>query len=193
MPHAFNPKFSIGERRRQKAKNLEIRVPRWWEKDVKTRTGILSCSSCKALYYDKHWHTWSNASVVLPPKIKVSEAVCPACLSKTAKGGGKDSGYEGEVILSGLADIELKLEVIRTVKNIAERALLRNPEAQIIKIEDQGRNVRITTTKNQLAETIGKEVDSSHKGGELSIRFSEGNSPIRVFWTSKSKSEIVQE
>jgi len=186
MPHKFNPKFSIGERRRQKAKNLEIRVPRWWSKEVKTRVGILSCPNCHALYYDKHWHTWSNASVVLPEKTKVSEEICPACKTQTVKGGGKDSGYEGEVILSGLADTELKLEVIRTVKNIAERALLRNPEAQVIKIEDQGRVVRITTTKNQLAETIGKEVDSSHKGGELSIRFSEGNSPIRVYWKAKA-------
>ncbi len=185
MPHAFNPKFSIGERRRQQAKNLEIRVPRWWSKEVKARTAIVSCTNCHALYFDKHWHTWSNASTVLPKSHKVTEDVCPACRALTPKGGNGKFGFGGEVVLSGLANTDLKLEIIRTIKNIAARALLRDPEAQIIKIEDNGRNVRVTTTQNRLAEAIGKEVDAAHKGGKLNIRFSEENLPVRVFWSAK--------
>src|SRR5512133_1143325 len=166
MPHKFNPNFGAAIRR-QKAKNLEIRVPRWWSKEVKAGTAILSCPYCHALYYDKHWHTWSNASTVLPKGHKVKEDVCPACRMLGARSGSNSEfGYEGEVILSGLADTALKLEVIRTVKNIAARAVERDPEAQVIKIEDKGRSVRITTTENQLAEAIGKEVDRAHKGGE---------------------------
>jgi len=185
MPHKYNPNFAAAKRR-QKAKNLEIRVPRWWGKEVKAGTAIASCPNCHALYYDKHWHTWSNASTVLPKGHKVREEVCAACRMLGAKSShNSEFGYAGEVVLSGLADTALKLEIIRTIKNIADRAVLRDPEAQVIQIEDKGRTVRVTTTENQLAETIGKEVASAHKGGELNIRFSKENLPVRVYWSAK--------
>ena len=37
----------------------------------------------------------------------------------------------------------------------------------------------------QLAEAIGKEVDRSHKGGVLNIRFSNEDRPVSVYWTAK--------
>ena len=186
MPHKYNPEFAAA-RRRQKAKNIEVRVPRWWGKEVKAGTAIAACPNCHALYYDKHWHTWSNASTILPKGHKVREEVCAACrmLAPSKKGGRSEFGYAGEVVLSGLADTALKLEVVRTVKNIAERAVLRDPEAQVIQIEDKGRSVRVTTTQNHLAEAIGKEVAAAHKGGELNIRFSNENLPVRVYWSAK--------
>ncbi len=184
MPHKFNPNFAANIRR-QKAKNIEIRVPRWWHKELKAGKAVLSCPRCRALFYDKHWHTWSNASVTLPAGVKVREELCRACRTLGPKRGNSEFGYEGEVILSGLNDQTLKREVINTAKNIAARALLRDPEDQIIKIEDNGRTVRITTTENQLAVAIGKEIDRAHKGGELNIRFSEEDLPARVFWKAK--------
>jgi hypothetical protein len=184
MPHKYNPNFAAA-RRRERAKNIEIRVPHWWNKEVKAKTAIVACPNCHALYFDKHWHTWSHATKVLPVGHKVTEALCGACRSLASSGRSAEFGYAGEVILSGFAEPELKLEVIRTAKNVAARAVERDPEAQVIKIEDQGRTVRITTTKNQLAEAIGKEVDASHKGGELNIRFSNEELPVRVFWKAK--------
>lgn len=184
MPHKFNPNFAA-KKRRQKSKNLEIRVPRWWSKDVKVGTAVASCPRCYALFYDKHWHTWSNASVTLPARTKVREEMCGACKTLGPGYGNSAFGYEGEVILSGLNDQAFKKDILRTVKNVAERARERNPESQIIKIEDNGRTARITTTKNQLAVAIGKEVDSAHKGGELTIRFSDDNKLARIFWKTK--------
>jgi hypothetical protein len=186
MPHKYNPTFAAA-RRRQNAKNLDIRVPRWWSKEVKAGTAIASCPNCHALYFDKHWHTWSNASTVLPKGHKVREEICAACrmLVPSKKGDRSEFGYEGEVVLSGLNDTALKLEIVRLIKNVSARAVLRDPEAQVIKIEDKGRSVRVTTTVNQLAEAIGKEVASAHKGGELNIRFSNDNLPVRVYWTAK--------
>jgi len=183
MPHKYNPEFAAA-RRRERAKNIEIRVPHWWSREVKTKTAVISCPRCHALYFDKHWHTWSHATQVLPPNHKVTEELCGACRSLGAVGA--EFGYAGEVTLSGFSDPELKLEVIRTAKNVAARAFERNPEAQVIKIEDKGRTVRITTTQNQLAEAIGKEVDRSHKGGVLNIRFSNENLPVRVYWNARA-------
>ena len=176
MPHKYNPNFAAA-RRRERAKNIEIRVPHWWNTEVKSKTAIVVCPKCHALYFDKHWHSWSHASQILPVGHKVSEELCAACRS---------TDYAGEVTLSGFADPAFKLEVIRTAKNVAARALERDPEAQVIKIEDKGRTVRITTTQNQLAEAIGKEIDRSHKGGELSIRFSNEELPVRVYWNAKT-------
>jgi hypothetical protein len=185
MPHKYNPNFAAA-RRRQKAKNIEIRVPHWWNKEVRAGTAIAVCPNCHALYFDKHWHSWSHASQVLPANHRLSEELCFACRSLGAgKKQGSEFGYEGEIVLSGFNDPALKLEVVRTAKNVASRALERNPEAQVIKIEDKGRTVRITTTDNRLAEAIGKEIDRSHKGGALNIRFSQEDRPVRVYWKAK--------
>jgi hypothetical protein len=184
MPHKFNPNFAA-EIRRQKARNAEIRVPRWWSKEVKAGTAIGICPNCQALFFDKHWHTWSNVSVHLPTGHKVREIMCDACKLLGGKSKITDFGYQGEFILSGLAEGERKLEMLRLIRNAAARALKRDPEEQIIKIEDKGRTVRVTTTANQLAVTLGKEIDSAFKGGKLDIRFSEDNLPVRVFWKDK--------
>jgi hypothetical protein len=46
--------------------------------------------------------------------------------------------------------------------------------------------VRVTTTENQLAISLGKQVDSAFKGGTLKIRFSDEDLPVRVFWDEKT-------
>ena len=186
MPHKYNPNFAAA-RRRQKSRNMEVRVPHWWNKEVRAKAAIAVCPNCHAVYFDKHWHTWSHATKVLPAGHKVSDELCFACRSLgVGKKQGSEFGYEGEVTLSGFSDPNLKLEVVRTAKNVAGRALERNPEAQVIKIEDKGRTVRITTTNGPLAEAIGKEVDRSHKGGILNIRFSNENLPVRVYWHART-------
>lgn len=169
---------------RQKSKPAEVRVPGWWNKEAKTAKGIAVCPRCHAVFYDKHWHAWAKALLSLPLSLKAREEVCRACLLSSA-GKSTGYGYEGEVILAGLSGESLKQEVIRTAKNVARRALKRDPEDQIIKIEDLGKRVRITTSENRLAEAIGKEVDRAYKGGALKISFSKSDLPVRVYWTAK--------
>lgn len=91
--------------------------------------------------------------------------------------------YEGEVNLLNLgAD---KNEVLRLTKNVAARALKRDPEDQVLKIEDKKDSLRILTSENQLALSIGKQVAQAFKGGVLKIQFSHQEEVARVTWTHK--------
>jgi len=58
----------------------------------------------------------------------------------------RKDGYGGEVVLKNIAGTA-KAEIMREIKNIGDRASRRDPEDQIIKIEDKGKSVRVTTTE----------------------------------------------
>ena len=89
--------------------------------------------------------------------------------------------------MGGLSDLARRLEVVNLVKNIGKRAQLRNPEDQIIKIEDKNDAIRITTTDNQLAVSIGKQVDAAFKGGKLKVVWSREDAPARIRWTAPAE------
>jgi hypothetical protein len=163
------------------------RGPQWWARELKAGSSVMVCTRCHAIYYDKHWHTWSNGETRLPVGAKITESLCGACASINSNRGKTSTfGFEGEVILSGLAEGSRKQEMMRLVRNIGSRAVRRDPEDQIIKIEDKGNTVRITTTENQLAISIGKQVERAFKGGTLVIRWSNEDLPARVTWKERS-------
>lgn len=145
------------------------------------------CPRCGAIYFDKHWHIipnfWVEYKKMLPKK-EVVEELCAEC--KWIDGGREDTGWEGEVTLENLVTDD-KEEILKLVRNVGARAFLRDPEDQIIKIEDRGKKVIITTTENQLAVSIGKQVASAFKGGKLEIIWSAEDAPARVRWTRKEK------
>jgi len=165
--------------------NVQPRVPHWWSREVRATAAVAVCPRCHAIYYDKHWHTWSNPALRLPTTHPVRETLCRACESEETKGGKRGAfGYEGELMLSGLSEGPRKTELLRLVRNAGTRATRRDPEDRIIKVEDKGATVRITTSVNQLAVSLGKQVAAAAKGGTLTIRWSEQDLPVRVSWKS---------
>ncbi len=162
-------------------------APSWWEKEVKGKEPLRVCSRCGAVYFDEHWHTIPNFEKIykkmLSPK-PVTKELCVEC--KWIVGGKNKTGWEGELILENLVPEE-KSEMINLVRNVGARAFKRDPEDQIIKIEDMGRKVRVTTTENQLAVSIGKQIARAFKGGNLEIKWSDEDAPARVVWTRKEE------
>ncbi|MFA5128515.1 MAG: hypothetical protein WC445_00960 [Patescibacteria group bacterium] len=162
-------------------------APSWWEHEVKGKKPLRVCSRCGAVYFDEHWHTIPNFlklyKKMLSPK-PVAKELCAEC--KWIMGGKNKTGWEGELVLENLVPEE-KSEIVNLVRNVGKRAFLRDPEDQIIKIEDMGRKVRVTTTENQLAVSIGKQVASAFKGGRLEIIWSDEDAPARVRWIRKNK------
>lgn len=160
-------------------------APYWWGKKVKGEKAIHSCPRCGAIYFDKHWHIipnfWLEYKRIFPKK-SVIEELCAEC--KWVDGGRGDVGWEGELVLGNLVP-EDKNEILNLVRNVGMRAFKRDPEDQIIKIEDRGNKVIITTTENQLAVSIGKQVARAFKGGKLEIKWSDKDAPARVRWTRK--------
>lgn len=163
----------------------KLRSSSWWEKEVKGEKPLTLCTRCHAVYFDEHWHAGKGLYEASKGRKSVREVLCPECLNITINKGG--DGYEGEVVLKGLDDLEQRGEVIREVRNIGRRAARRDPEDQIIKIEDRGSTIRVTTTENQLAVSIGKQVDRAHKGGKLEIKWSKEDMVARVVWIAPTK------
>lgn len=161
-------------------------MPQWWQKKNLGKEPVAYCPGCHSFYYEEHWHSWQNAKSLVAALEKsgsLRESLCPEC--QYEKAGHGVTGYEGEVLLKNLANGDLKTEILNTVRNVGKRAMLRDPEDRIIRIEDKGAVVRVTTSENQLAVSIGKQVARSHKGGNLEIIFSKSDNLARVVWTKK--------
>jgi hypothetical protein len=177
-------------KRSKKDKLIGSHTPRvatyWWQYEVRGKKSLKICPRCSAVYFDKHWHTLPNfmnnykKMIAKPP---LARELCAE--DKWIKEGkqGK-THWEGELILENLISAD-KGEILNLVRNVGQRATKRDPEDQIIKIEDMGSKVRITTTENQLAVSIGKQVSWAFKGGHLEIKWSDQDAPARVRWTRK--------
>jgi hypothetical protein len=150
------------------------------------------CSRCEAVWYDGHWHNAPNLAAALKAKRKLAkpgkDVLCNEChYAVHGPADAKSALYEGELTLDGLIDKGEKAEILSTVRNAAKRAQRRDPEDRIVAIDDRGERVVITTTENQLAVSLGKAVDASHKGGKLRIVWSSDDLPARVHWARKEK------
>lgn len=162
----------------------------WWDKEKRKMTGLRLCARCEAVWYDGHWHTAPNLVAALKAKRKVAkpskDTLCEECrYAAHGPADAKSALYEGELTLDGLIDKKEKAEILATVRNAAKRAQKRDPEDRIVAIDDRGERVVVTTTENQLAVSLGKAVDSSHKGGKLRVTWSSDDLPARVHWTRK--------
>lgn len=153
----------------------------WWEKEVKGKKEVRVCTRCHAVYFDKHWHTIPGIFSWMKKRGIAADGLCLECTWVT-RGARAAMNYEGEVILEGFSLPKEKQEILRLVRNVGARAVLRDPEDQIMGIEDKGGKVVIRTTENQLALSIGKQVANAFKGGELEIKYSHEDAPVRVYW-----------
>lgn len=167
--------------------DIASQVPTWWHKKNLGKEPVQICERCHAVYYDEHWHSWQTAKSLADffrqGKMAI-ETLCTEC-NFIKRGHEGVENYEGEVLLHGLSDLKEKTEILNLIRNVGSRASRRDPEDQIIKIEDKGDTVRVTTTENQLAVSIGKQIDRAHKGGRLEIKFSAVDHPTRVVWKRK--------
>ncbi|OGN39777.1 MAG: hypothetical protein A2606_01370 [Candidatus Yanofskybacteria bacterium RIFOXYD1_FULL_42_10] len=153
-------------------------------------SGYIICSECKSVFFDKSWHHMMDEdkhfSAEKDKKIKF--AVCPACEMLKTK------TYEGEIIISLKSQVQpssraqvegspnFKNYILGAIKNSDEMAKERDPMDRVLWTEDNGNEIKVYTSENQLAVIIGKKLDSAFPGGKLKIEHSHGEDLIRVFW-----------
>ncbi len=143
--------------------------------------GAALCPSCGAVYYEKHW----RSAAALPAGFKTAglpSKLCEECRAGAVVGGGKAVGWAGELLVTGVTDPELRAEIMGLIKNVGDRAARRDPEERIIDLLAFPSEIRVYTTENQLAVSIGKQLDRAHKGGKLEIKWSAGDKVARVRW-----------
>ena len=140
------------------------------------------CPKCHAVYFDKHWHSNKFLSQAYKWNKGVEYELCPE--DKQIKEGKGWVNYEGEVILKKIPKDKMT-EIIQQIRNIGKRGKSRDPQDKIIKLEIGANKIRVLTTENQLAASIGKQIDQAHKGGKLEIEWSHQDKPARVVWEYK--------
>lgn len=142
------------------------------------RGDIIFCREDDAVYYNKSWHHNLDEYKHLRDDKNVRFALCPA--HQMIKSGL----FEGEVILENVPRGTHE-EILHLIKNIGERAYERDVMDRIIAIEDKRQTMRVTTTENQLAISIGREIRRAHKKAQVEIKLSreESTARVRVWWS----------
>ncbi|MEK9152023.1 MAG: hypothetical protein AAB692_01525 [Patescibacteria group bacterium] len=151
------------------------------------RTPAAVCPSCFAVFYDEHWHTPFQAANMSRDAGVLRSETCDACKMADSKAGAEVTGFGGEVVLSGWRDLNDKMELLHLVRNVGKQARAMDTEHRIARIVDEGDVIKVYTTENQLAASIGKKLDGARKGGSLEIVWAERDRPAMVRWVGPGK------
>ena len=131
------------------------------------------CEKCNAVYYYKSWkHGFSNYKHLNENK-SINFITCPACKMI------KDKKFEGKVIFENVPK-EYREEILNNIKNTGERAYKRDPMDRVIEVSEPGDNIEVTTTENQLARNIARQIERAHKGAKADIKWSKEESTARI-------------
>lgn len=108
-------------------------------------------------------------------------SICPACHETIDHVSDGILHIKGSGVQAHTKDI--KNLIIHMGKNAEEKNIL----DRIERIEENGNEMTVYTTLNQLAVRIGKNVASAYKGGKLDIQWSRNDKPVEVIWTYEKK------
>ncbi len=133
-----------------------------FEEFGKGKQGLVVCEKCQAVYYKKHWH--HKLATLNAPEIRglskekkktppINFVLCPACQMI------KNRQYEGEIIIKNIPE-RLAVELENFVKGYCRRAYQRDPLDRLIGIKKSGNNWTVTVTENELANKLGKKIQT---------------------------------
>lgn len=127
------------------------------------------------MYYHKSWHHGFADFKHLKEDEEVRFTVCPACQMI------QENKFEGKVIIENVP-AEYKDELLSNIKNTGQKEYERDPLDRIINVKAQmtngkfAYNAEVTTTENQLARNIARQVERSFRGARGEIRWSKEES-----------------
>lgn len=127
------------------------------------------CRDCHAVFRRGRW-TWGPA-----PEATPHSALCPAC------GRIRDELPAGYVTLEGARTVTDRDALVRIARNEEARMKAEHPLERIMRVEEDGMRVQVTTTDIHLPRRIGEAVLHSQKG-TLDIKYGEDEYSVRVHW-----------
>jgi len=148
--------------------NKELPVSRTGKKEFPFgEKGIVSCSGCQSVYYQKSWHHNKNSKF----KIQNSKLrLCPACQMI------KNKEFEGQLTISNFPPT-LETDLTKLIRNFCQRAYERDPLHRLIDIKDDSGNLMVTTTENQLAVKLAKKIREVFSKNKVQIKISYSPEP----------------
>jgi hypothetical protein len=137
--------------------------------------GHAVCKVCHAVYEKKRWRFDDAASAKLSALKQTKAVTCPAC-AKT-----HDRYAEGILTLRWPGLSEHRRDVLGLLRKEAARAKAMNPLVRIMKIEDEGAELRVFTTNTALAQRMGREMERAYHG-KTHYHWSHRDKLVRVCW-----------
>jgi hypothetical protein len=137
------------------------------------KKAIVICPDCNAVYFEKSWRHSLDAHKALGEEKGMRFEVCPADRMR------RDNMFEGELVVENIP-ADVREEVINLMRNIGERAFERDVLDRILSLQERGRSVVVRTSENQLAVSMGKQVQRAYKQSRIDNKFSRAESVARV-------------
>jgi hypothetical protein len=128
-----------------------------------------ACPDCGAVYHKGRWQ-WAAA----PADAHTTR--CPACRRI------HDDFPAGYLSISGAYADQHRGEILNLVRNEEAREKAEHPLQRIMRIEEQGKRVEVTTTDNHLARAIGEALRRAYQG-ELDVHHNREDDLVRVTWS----------
>lgn len=127
------------------------------------------CPECKAVFLNGRWQ-WRAG-----PFADANSANCPACLRI------QDHYPAGELRLSGGFLAAHKEEITQLIRNTEALERGQHPLQRIMDVQDDGKEMIVTTTDIHLPRRIGHALASAYRG-ELETHYDETGYFVRVAW-----------
>jgi len=136
------------------------------------------CDSCGAVFSHKTWRRTAGRTARALEQ-GAPWARCPSCA-----GGTREPA--GTVVIAGDLVGSMELELTRRIRNVCERAAFTQPERRLIAVARDPSGLRVTTTSQELAHRIGRELEKAF-GGRTSYSWSNANGRLLATWRAPSK------
>jgi hypothetical protein len=137
--------------------------------------GPAVCKECHAIYEKKRWRFDEPAYEKLISQKRTKAVICPACVKV------HDRYPDGVLTLQWPGLPEHRRDVLGLLHKEAARAQEVNPLERIMKIEDDGKELRVFTTNTKLAQRMGREMERAFKG-KTSYHWAHRDKLVRVYW-----------
>ena len=135
------------------------------------------CAGCGAAYVNRRWSRSAAARLRAAGFTggPIDARICPACRRR-------ESGVpRGFVHVDGEFAAARRDEIVRLLRNEAERAIEDNPLAQVLEWTDTGAGLLVTTTTEHLAVRLGRALEKAYDG-RLLFGFSHENKLAHIWW-----------
>ena len=128
-----------------------------------------ACTECRVMYRDGRWQ-WGQ------PPADAHAVLCPACQRR------RDGLPAGILSLEGEFHLEHRGEVLGLLRNVEEREVKAHPLKRIMRVEEEGRTLTVTTAHPGLARSLGDALHHAYSG-ELDYHYPEEGGLLRVRWS----------
>jgi len=145
-------------------------------RETKSSTQPAICPKCQAVRRNGAWTLDPTVRREVQRWRAPGQLLCPACRVI------RDGTPSGILYLQGSFVAVRRAEIMQLVRNVERASAAKNPLERIITVRNAPPDeVVIDTTSEKLVRRLGRALSRAYHG-RLQIRFSHGETLVRVYW-----------